>query len=85
MKVKTKDIKIAILRIEGTNCEKETKIALERVGIDAELVHLKQLIGDVSQEMKRDLFDYQILILPGGWSAGDYVRAGDHPPGTIRY
>ncbi len=65
-----------ILIMEGTNCEQETKKAFEEVGIEAELVHLKQLTGDVPKEMKRDLSDYGILMFPGGWSAGDYVRAG---------
>jgi len=62
--------------MEGTNCEDETRRALEQVGIQAELVHLKQLTGDVSKERRRNLIDYQILMLPGGWSSGDYVRAG---------
>jgi phosphoribosylformylglycinamidine synthase len=40
-------------------------------------VHLKQLTGtDVTAEEKRSLSDYHILLLPGGFSAGDYVRAG---------
>ena len=67
---------VCVLLIEGTNCEDETKKAFEAVGLDAELVHLKQLTGDCSRERKRDLFDYRALMLPGGWSAGDYVRAG---------
>jgi phosphoribosylformylglycinamidine synthase I len=52
------------------------KYALEDVGIEAEIVHLKQLTGDAPKEKLRKLSDYQILMLPGGWSAGDYVRAG---------
>ncbi len=68
--------KACVLRIEGTNCEEEMKRALENSGIDTELVHLKQLTGDAPPERKRNLFDYQILMLPGGWSAGDYIRAG---------
>jgi len=39
-------------------------------------VHLKQLEGAVHHSLKRDLDDYHILIIPGGFSAGDYVRAG---------
>ncbi len=69
-------VKACILLIEGTNCEEETKRALDRVGIEAEQVHLKQLTGNVSKDRQRDLLDYQILMLPGGWSSGDYVRAG---------
>ncbi|HEX54639.1 MAG: phosphoribosylformylglycinamidine synthase subunit PurQ [Candidatus Altiarchaeales archaeon] len=71
-----KDIRACILIIEGTNCEFETKLAFESVGISAEIVHLKQLIGNVPRERRRDLLDYRILVFPGGWSAGDYVRAG---------
>jgi hypothetical protein len=44
-KVKTKDAKIAILRIEGTNCEQESYDAFKRLGADPEFVHLKQLLG----------------------------------------
>ncbi len=68
--------KICVMRIEGTNCEDETARAFRLVGADAEIVHLKQLIGDCSEERKRDLFDYDAMIFPGGFSAGDYVRAG---------
>ncbi|MBO4551684.1 MAG: phosphoribosylformylglycinamidine synthase I, partial [Candidatus Methanomethylophilaceae archaeon] len=32
--------------------------------------------GQVSDSLKRDIEDYDILAFPGGFSAGDYVRAG---------
>lgn len=73
---KGKRMKACILYMEGTNCEGEMRRAFQEVGIDAELVHLKQLTGDVKKELRRDLMDYSILMIPGGWSAGDYVRAG---------
>jgi phosphoribosylformylglycinamidine synthase I len=65
-----------ILYMEGTNCEEEMKRAFAQAEIEAELVHLKQLTGDVPAELKRNLSDYDVLMIPGGWSAGDYVRAG---------
>ena len=65
-----------VLIIEGTNCELEMKRALEEVGMEAEIVHLKQLTGDAPKEKLRKLSDYEVFMLPGGWSAGDYVRAG---------
>jgi len=75
--VKTKDIKIAILRIEGTNCEQESYDAFKRLGAKPEFVHLKQLLNiDCNKEEKRDILDYQCLMIPGGFSAGDYIRAG---------
>lgn len=69
-------VKAAVMIIEGSNCEDEMKTALELVGIDSEIVHLKQFIGDCPKEKIRRLSDYDILMFPGGWSAGDYVRAG---------
>jgi phosphoribosylformylglycinamidine synthase len=75
--MKVEDIKICILRIEGTNCEEEMYRAFGLMGAQPELVHLKQLLGmDVKDIEKRKLSDYQILMFPGGFSAGDYIRAG---------
>ena len=75
--MKTSQVKVCVLRIEGTNCEEESYQAFRRLGAKPEKVHLKQLTGtDVSSEEKRSLSDYQILVFPGGFSAGDYVRAG---------
>ena len=68
------DIRVAVVRIEGTNCEEESFNAFKRLGADPELVHLKQLTGDSSNARK--LEDYHVLMFPGGFSAGDYVRAG---------
>lgn len=69
-------MKICILRIEGTNCELETFLSFKRLGASAEIVHLKQLIGAVKEREKRNLKDYDLLVIPGGFSSGDYIRAG---------
>jgi phosphoribosylformylglycinamidine synthase I len=75
--MKASHVKVCVLRIEGTNCEEESYLAFKRLGTKPEKVHLKQLTGtDVASEERRSLADYQILVLPGGFSAGDYVRAG---------
>lgn len=72
-----KDVRVCILRMEGTNCEQETFDAFARLGADPEFVHLKQLEGrDLNPGEERNLNDYQILMFPGGFSAGDYIRAG---------
>ncbi len=68
--------KICILRIEGTNCELETSLAFKRLGASAKIVHLKQLIGAVKERERRNLKDFDLLVIPGGFSSGDYVRAG---------
>lgn len=75
--MKTKDINVAILRIEGTNCEQESYDAFKRLGANPEFVHLKQLLHiDCDKNEKRDISQYQCLMVPGGFSAGDYIRAG---------
>lgn len=75
--MKIEDVKVCILIIEGTNCEEETSQAFRRSGASPEIIHLKQLLGqDTSPEETRKLEDYQILVVPGGFSSGDYVRAG---------
>ncbi len=66
----------AVVLIEGTNCEDESVLAFEKVGLSAEKVHLKQLTGDCSKDRQRRVSEYAVLFFPGGWSAGDYVRAG---------
>ncbi len=68
---------IAILAIEGTNCDRELAVALRALGARPEIVLLKQLARDeVAPARRRRLDDYRALFLPGGFSAGDYVRAG---------
>ncbi|HVL86786.1 MAG TPA: phosphoribosylformylglycinamidine synthase subunit PurQ [Candidatus Thermoplasmatota archaeon] len=75
--MKRSEIKVAVLQIEGSNCEEETAAVYRHLGAQAEIVHLNQLAGDrVRVEDRRRLADYDVLMLPGGFSAGDYVRAG---------
>ncbi|MBU7027900.1 MAG: phosphoribosylformylglycinamidine synthase subunit PurQ [Theionarchaea archaeon] len=63
------NVRVCILRIEGTNCEQETYDAFLELGAQPELIHLKELTA-------KTLFDYQCVMIPGGFSSGDYVRAG---------
>jgi phosphoribosylformylglycinamidine synthase I len=74
--MKVEDIRVCVLRIEGTNCEDETFNAFENLGASPERVHLKQLSGSSPRSLQRNLEEYQVLALPGGFSSGDYVRAG---------
>ena len=68
------ELNIAVLRIEGTNCEDEAAAAFSQLGCNTEQVHLKQLLAEAQPH--RQLADYDALFIPGGFSAGDYVRAG---------
>jgi phosphoribosylformylglycinamidine synthase len=68
--MKKKEMKICILRVAGTNCDAETKQAFKELGVNAEVIHFNELLK------KKSLLDYHMLVLPGGFSFGDYVRAG---------
>jgi len=68
--MKTKEIRVCIMRVAGTNCDAETLRAFEDLDITAEVVHANQIIN------KQNLLDYHVLVFPGGFSYGDYVRAG---------
>jgi phosphoribosylformylglycinamidine synthase subunit PurQ / glutaminase len=67
---------VAILAIEGTNCDRELAVALAAVGAQPEVVHLNRFGTDAAPRDRRRLDDYGALFFPGGFSAGDYVRAG---------
>ena len=72
-----RNLRVALLAIEGTNCDDELRVALSTLGAKAEVVQLKQFEGrDVAASKRRRLSDFSALFLPGGFSAGDYVRAG---------
>lgn len=60
-----------ILRSPGTNCDLETAFVFEKAGAFAERLHINRLREDPSL-----LQNFQILVLPGGFSYGDDVGAG---------
>lgn len=74
--MKRGEVKVAIVRMEGSNCEEELSQAFEACGAQPELVHLNQLTGRSERALRRKLDDYQVMMFPGGFSAGDYIRAG---------
>ncbi len=64
-------IKVIIIRTAGTNCDQETKFAFEHFGAQVDLVHINELISGGKQ-----LKDYHILAIPGGFSYGDDIASG---------
>src|SRR5436190_705049 len=60
-----------ILRAPGANCDGETQFALERAGAVADRIHINRL-----REQPSLLRQYQILVVPGGFTYGDDVAAG---------
>ncbi len=60
-------MKVAIIRFPGTNCEFDTEYAFERIGATTQIVWHKE------QNLPRDI---DLVVLPGGFSYGDYLRSG---------
>jgi len=57
---------VAVVRFGGSNCDRDAERALDRLGIDAEIVwHEDGLPADTTG-----------IVVPGGFSYGDYLRAG---------
>ncbi len=63
--------KVLILRTAGTNCDRETAYAFELAGAIAEPVHINRFI-----KREKDLSEYQILAIPGGFTYGDDIASG---------
>ena len=60
-------MKVAVLRFPGTNCEFDTQYAFEKLGHTTELVwHEKETLPS----------DIDLVVVPGGFSYGDYLRSG---------
>lgn len=63
--------RIAILRMEGTNNDHESFRSFLESGALPQYVHIREL-----ETGKIDLENFKGVFIPGGFSAGDYVRAG---------
>jgi len=63
--------KALVLRNAGINCDAETVRALEGAGATADLLHFNLLAKEPAR-----FEDYQILVVPGGFSHGDDIAAG---------
>lgn len=60
-----------VLRTAGTNCDKETAFAFETAGAKPELVHVNEIA-----RREKNLDEYQILAIPGGFTYGDDLASG---------
>ena len=60
-------MKISVLQFPGTNCEYDTKYAFEQLGCEVEIIWHK---------VKNIPEDTDLLVIPGGFSYGDYLRSG---------
>jgi len=64
-------VRVILLRTAGTNCDLELEHAFKIAGAETALVHINSLVRG-----ERDLADYQILAIPGGFTYGDDIAAG---------
>ena len=63
--------RIIVMHAPGTNRDREAALVGQFAGGDPEIVHINQVIAG-----ERRLSDYQMLVLPGGFSYGDDLGAG---------
>ena len=59
-------MKAAVIRFPGSNCDQDCVLALRDLGVETDFVWHKE----------DSLAGYDIVVLPGGFSYGDYLRCG---------
>ncbi|RXJ97762.1 phosphoribosylformylglycinamidine synthase I [Arcobacter sp. CECT 8986] len=58
---------VTVLQFPGTNCEYDTKYAFEKLGCNVTILwHKETKLPE----------DTELLVIPGGFSYGDYLRSG---------
>ncbi len=60
------DVNVGIIRFPGTNCDRDIEYAVNLVGANANYIYWNET----------DLSKMDVVIIPGGFSYGDYLRAG---------
>jgi len=59
-------MRVSVIVFPGTNCDRDTKWAFEEIGANVEFVW----------HHESDLKNPDLVVLPGGFSYGDYLRSG---------
>lgn len=62
--------KALVLKADGTNCEIETSNVLRMCGFEPSIALFGELQSSIS------LLDYSFIVIPGGFSYGDYTGSG---------
>jgi len=73
-------VRVCVLFAAGINCDEETVWTFEQVGARADTVHINLLKNNPTL-----LQNYQILVIPGGFSYGDYIASGRVLANEIRH
>lgn len=75
-----KKVRVLVLWGYGINCEEETKYVFEKLGAQADIVHLSEIfLGE------KRLLDYHILCFPGGFLDGDHLGSAQACAHRFRY
>lgn len=64
------NLKVLVVRAAGTNCDAETVYAFESLRAKVDLRHINEIVK------YKSLTNYQIIVIPGGFSYGDHISAG---------
>lgn len=64
-------VNVLVLGGDGVNCETETAFIFDSLGAKSTIATANALLANPDQ-----LFEYDILALPGGFSFGDEIRSG---------
>jgi len=59
-------MRVSVVVFPGTNCDRDTKWAFEEIGANVEFIW----------HHENDLKNPDLVVLPGGFSYGDYLRSG---------
>lgn len=59
-------MRVGVVVFPGTNCDRDTKWAFEKIGAKADFIW----------HSEKELKNYDLVVLPGGFSYGDYLRSG---------
>ncbi|MDW8149997.1 MAG: phosphoribosylformylglycinamidine synthase subunit PurQ [candidate division WOR-3 bacterium] len=59
-------IKAGVVVFPGSNCDRDVYYALKKLNFDVDFVFHKE----------KNIFNYRLIVLPGGFSYGDYLRPG---------
>ena len=59
-------MKAAVIRFPGSNCDQDCHLVLREMGVDVSYVWHKET----------SVAGYDLIVLPGGFSYGDYLRCG---------
>jgi phosphoribosylformylglycinamidine synthase len=71
---------VLIIRAAGTNCDRETGYAFEKVGALVDRLHINRIL-----EQKDVIHRYHIIAIPGGFSYGDDIAGGKVLANQLQY